>query len=350
VLPECWAHICARLTTLRRRAATAAQILLLAAILWFVWRAINWEKFSQAARGLEPDWPLIVVSAVIVFSTYLLLIATWRGLMHDWGTNVRFVTSMRIWFVSVLGRYVPGRIWSAAAVALMAKRAGASPLVATGAALLLTLINTIVGACVLIAIGGPQLLRTATQMPDTAAYSWLPALAVLLSLGILLLLPTYIGPLARFASRIAKREFHPPPLALTSVLRSAVACAAAWILYGIAFWIFCIGLFGGIGGSPIDYVKVYTGSYLAGYVFIVAPGGVGAREGIMVLLLPLFTPLSAEQAALAAVSSRVWLTVLEVLPGAILMLFGLGMEPKVTAPGSAGEGVTQGGASHQKQP
>jgi glycosyltransferase 2 family protein len=72
-------------------------------------------------------------------------------------------------------------------------------------------------------------------------------------------------------------------------------------------------------GNASAYIAVYTGSYLAGYLALFAPGGVGVREAVLVLAMPRFQLASAADAAVIAITSRLWLTVLEIVPGVLLL-------------------------------
>jgi uncharacterized membrane protein YbhN (UPF0104 family) len=89
----------------------------------------------------------------------------------------------------------------------------------------------------------------------------------------------------------------------------------AWLLYGAAFQLFVVGLLGSPAGGYAEYLAAYTISYILGYVFIFAPAGIGVREGAIVTVLTYAGLTTAPEAALVAITSRVWLTLLEVVPG-----------------------------------
>jgi hypothetical protein len=93
-----------------------------------------------------------------------------------------------------------------------------------------------------------------------------------------------------------------------------------------------MGLFRDIPGGPVDYIEVYTGSYLAGYVAVFSPSGIAVREPVLQLLL-VNMQLAADngQALVAAWYSRVWLTVLEILPGVVLMLLRPDVSKEIAA-------------------
>jgi hypothetical protein len=100
-----------------------------------------------------------------------------------------------------------------------------------------------------------------------------------------------------------------------AVVYALLGNLAAWLLYGAAFQIFMVGLLGGGAGGYADYLAAYTISYLVGYLALFAPAGIGVREGAMVTVLAYAGLATRPEAALVALASRVWLTLLEVVPG-----------------------------------
>jgi hypothetical protein len=64
---------------------------------------------------------------------------------------------------------------------------------------------------------------------------------------------------------------------------------------------------------------VYTGGYILGLLTPIAPAGVGVREGVIMEGLPLFGVTSHADALILALTSRLWLTILEVVPGLIAL-------------------------------
>ena len=131
-----------------------------------------------------------------------------------------------------------------------------------------------------------------------------------------------LGPIARLIGRVTGRQFHLPELSALSIFRTAAASAGAFTSYGIAFWVFCMGVFGAAAGSPLDYIKIYSASYLVGYVMILAPRGIVVREVTLQLLMVHYGLLDKDLAIVAAWTSRIWLTIPDILPGLLLVLFG----------------------------
>jgi uncharacterized membrane protein YbhN (UPF0104 family) len=81
-------------------------------------------------------------------------------------------------------------------------------------------------------------------------------------------------------------------------------------------------------------IAIYTASYLTG-LLNPAPAGVGAAEGMMVLLAPQLGVATTAEAAVLAVVVRLWRTVLEIAPGLVALAFG---ERPVRAPDQESRG------------
>lgn len=295
-------------TTLRLGAAAAVVV--------FVVRAIgtNWAEIRDSFVSLRPDWfGLLLASACIVIG-YAALIASWRLLLRRWSSPLPVLDATRIWFVSSLGKYVPGKVWAIGAMAVLAREAGASPVAATGSSIIMQLVNIAAGFAV-VALAGAGDVLVGNPLLQVAAWGTLLATAVGLAFG---------PPLLRWAVRTAARILHQPPVALPVISRGTLlivfaANVTAWVAYGIGFGIFWRALLGHGGGISAAALAVYTASYLIGFLAIFAPGGIGVREAALAGLLISLRLATPADAALLAAASRVWLTVVEVLPGLVFL-------------------------------
>ena len=126
--------------------------------------------------------------------------------------------------------------------------------------------------------------------------------------------------LAGLAARVVGRDvaLQPPP---KWALGLAIAGnMLSWALYGFAFAWFARGVLGVAAGATWEYIAVFTASYVIGYIILIAPGGLGPREAVMYQLLTSMSLATPAEAALLTVASRVWLTILEIVPGLLFML------------------------------
>ena len=94
-----------------------------------------------------------------------------------------------------------------------------------------------------------------------------------------------------------------------AVAFGVVANLVAWVGYGVALWLLARGLLPGGGLGLVPAIAVFTASYLAGFLALIAPGGLGVREGLFILMLQ--GPLGIGAATALALASRVLLTITE---------------------------------------
>jgi len=76
---------------------------------------------------------------------------------------------------------------------------------------------------------------------------------------------------------------------------------------------------GSATGSLAQYTAAYAVSYIIGYLVFLIPGGVGPREFALIAALTSMGLANPKEAAVIAVTSRLWLTVLEILPGLLYL-------------------------------
>ena len=93
------------------------------------------------------------------------------------------------------------------------------------------------------------------------------------------------------------------------------------MLYGVAFQILVSATFDVNAGATRSYIAAFTASYIVGYLAFFTVGGLGTRELLLAGLLTEFGIATAATATVIVLVSRVWLTVLELLPGLILLAF-----------------------------
>lgn len=299
----------------RRRLWTVVQAVLLVATLAWVGRALarQWDDVRAVAIATELRWAWIALASVMVLCTYAILIQSWRVLLSGWGGRLTYWTAVRIWTIANLGRYIPGKVWSVGALGVLAKQEGVSGVAAAGAAILGTLLNIGAGFGVL-AFSGARVLGVFEP--------WLKSASMVIGAAFVvgtLALPRLLPPLLQ---RIARwRGMEPPASALPAgTLWLAVAInAVSWLCYGMAFAAFTRGVAPHAPVNPATFIAVWTASYLMGYLVLFAPAGIGVRDGLMTGGLIALSVAGAAEATWITMTSRIWLTVCEVLPGLLAL-------------------------------
>ncbi len=284
--------------------------LLAAAVVVIVGRSMWRDLLALRSHPLTrpPRWRLVILSGAVFLSGHAVLVQTWRSMLGCWDAHLRFLQAARVWSVSNLARYLPGKIWNIGAMGAMSRELGVSPVAASGSAILSTFVNLLAGFVVAV-ISGRALLEQTSQGRSAIAM-----LVVALAALALLLAPLVMPRIAPLLGRLVRRPVQ-ASLPARAVVYAMIGNVIAWLLYGAAFQLFVQGLLGPTTGGYAEYLAAYTISYLVGYLALFAPAGIGFREGAMVTVLTYAGLATSPQAALVALTSRVWLTLLEVVPG-----------------------------------
>jgi hypothetical protein len=292
----------------RRILRTVLQLALLLFLGGYLY--VNWGDYEQVFRQARPHWGPLLASCFIVGVAYVALIQTWRQTVEAWGERLSFSSAARIWFISNLGKYIPGKVWAIAAMGTLAQEQGISPTASMGSSVVVQLVNLVTGFAVFLVAGA-----NAVDVPAAAAAGVL-ALALALVLA-----PTLLPRAVALVNRVSGHQLAVPHLPPRAIWWAAAGTTLAWVLYGVAFEFFAVGMSAGtVAGSLGDWTALFVGPYLIGFIAVFAPGGIGMREVAMAEALQRSGLAVGALAALLVVASRVWLTILEIIPGVLLLM------------------------------
>lgn len=223
------------------------------------------------------------------------------------GPRLGAFEAVRLFMIANLGRYLPGKVWQIAGLAVLARGRGVPAATATGAAVLgqgIALVAaTLVGLGAL--LGGP---------PEVRRYGLVVATVLGLAVAVGLV-PAVFRRVAAAWFRLARQE---PPVGLGSLhaVRWLVLFVLNWVLYAFSFWVLAASF--GHAADLVPIASAFAAAYVLGYLMLFAPAGVGVREGFLVLFL---TPwLGGAAAAVLAVVARIWSTLVELVPAAAFWL------------------------------
>ena len=277
-------------------------ILLLSAAIWLL--IANGNKWLQQIEDFEwqPDWFSLVASALILWISYLFNPVGWVWLSHHAGCKVNTKDLTSAWFISQLGRYVPGKIWLFAGRVGFLKSHGLSTFRATSVPFLEVLFTV---AAAGLAATIPIILTENLSFADSGLRT------VILAAGGCVLVIPLLTPIQRW---LYKLKYGSIPETLT--LPGATGTLKLLLLYSGLWWLRGLTLFlwlKGFGIQSIDFWICCAAaplSWLAGYIVFLVPGGIGIREATAVALL---APSEATGPVLAVIAGqRVLLSIAEV--------------------------------------
>jgi glycosyltransferase 2 family protein len=164
--------------------------------------------------------------------------------------------------------------------------------------------------------------------PEVPGLEWNPLLTGLLLLGVCLA-PLLPGVFNLVVGRLAERfqhmeDFRVPRLGVATLILGLAAAAVAWGILGVSAWALWRGVLPEAPALTVDTWARFNAavalSFVAGFLVLVTPSGVGVREYFLLHLLA-FT--GAEPlVAVAVLLLRVVWTAAEVVAGAICLALG----------------------------
>lgn len=267
-------------------------LLLLAMVAAFGWALSG--RWSEIVDRLGDQEPLVLLgSLALALAGVWMSFELWRGTLATLGSPVARRPAARLFFISQLGKYVPGSVWPVVAQMRMGRELGI-PRQRMGLAFLLTLgLSVLVGLLVgLVAL--PALLRAEGR----GILVGLLVLPVLLSL----LVPAVLNGLLSRGLRLLRRPPLPAPLSGRNIVRAVLWSLSFWVVFGGHVWLLAVGL----GADPLRALPVAIGGFAVAFsigpLLVVLPAGAGVREAVVVVLLA--SLLTTPEATAVALTSR----------------------------------------------
>jgi hypothetical protein len=301
----------------RRLASYALLALVLGLVTAYVVK--NWSAVAEVQLA-QPEH--LVVGSVIGLLGLLAFVRVAQMLISAHGFDVRYPAAVGLLFIPMLGKYIPGKVWSVLAAFWVYSRVGIPKPVAA----------TCTGMAIILSYVSALLVATMSGAVDASvAGFWLP---MLLAAALLACIhPAVFYPLINWGLRVLGRDEIDSTLSFPALLRLLVLDTVGWGLYGAGFFFVVGSVTGGATPSLVHLMGLFALAQALGFAAIFAPSGIGVREGVFVIGL---APVVGEGAAIVIAGlCRVWQTLLELVLTAIGW-WGLARDGAThpTAPGS----------------
>lgn len=261
----------------RRRTIRSA---LLAAFIFtaLIFAAIGiWGQRGGLAQGLHRMSVLILVLALLcgaISVTCTLLL--WRTILRGFGAYFDIAESAQVYFISQLGKYIPGSIWPVIAQMELARRHKVERATMLTGGVLAVVLNAVVGgvlACLLLPFASPDALKV---------YWWLMMCVPVLIIG---MHPKIVFTCMNWLLARLKRRLLVEQLSIRTELKAGAWGLLSWIFLGASVYVFVAGL--GVTGIHAFAASIAAAclAVSVGILLIPLPAGVGVREVAFVVCL-----------------------------------------------------------------
>jgi hypothetical protein len=309
----------------RRRLLLVVNPLIALAILVgvarYFWKILSNSQFDL--RSLSVRWELLAPAGLLYLLAHCCWATFWVRLLHYEGVRVSWFAGVRAYFVSQLGKYFPVKGWVIVMrIHTLRHDAHAHAIPVAVTAVYETLCSMAAGALI-----GVLMLPYLGVLPVEVSGKTTLLVAVAA-------LPVGLGVLNKVAVRVVSKRRSPAARALPApsvflLAQGLVHGACGHALLGVSLGLVVLAVVPAAPGLATTYpadLGANAISYVAGFLVVVAPGGLGAREFVLATALTprLTATTGADAAALAVVIALllrlVW-TAAEVLLAVVLYFF-----------------------------
>lgn len=270
----------------------------------FLGRVLLRSTHDLAALSWQPS-PVALLASLGLLSLCLACAPLmWRQLLRDFHHRVGYRDAFAIHYVAALAKYLPGSVWGVVGMAHYARRLDLPARTTVYATLMEHAVVS----------GGSVLVFAASLWlwPRTELRYQLGAATVWLIGGLVVLSPLP----SRMVSFIGQRWLRltiTPRFTRRGLLLALLYYFASVPLFAGGYYFLLQSFYPTPFRSVLIFTGLYAVSWLAGFVAIFAPGGLGVRDGVQAYLLSWFVPPAV--AVTIALVQRVWLTVGDLLSG-----------------------------------
>jgi glycosyltransferase 2 family protein len=262
--------------------------------------ASQWSGFSEALGNMHP-MP-VLASGVLVLAAMLASMLAWRVLLADLGSPLPLPVAARVFFVSQLGKYVPGKVWMFVAQVELGREHNVPARRSAVVGMLTLMLTVATGLIVPLAI--LPFLDVAAFARFWWAFLFVPVLLVLLH-------PKLLNPLIRLAFKLIRKQPPEEPLTFGGIARSVFWMLVCWGFYGLHLWVLIRDL-GATEAKAVPLaIAAFALSWTIGFLVLITPAGAGAREAALVVVLG--QVMVQPVALLAALVSRALLTIADLV-------------------------------------
>lgn len=289
------------------KAIKATKVLLTAIIASFLIRSIiqNLDKINLKEMTL--NWTYLILATAPFIAHLFIYSALWRIILKIVKADLPIKDANLIYSVSNLGRYVPGRVTLFITRVAMCGEKGI-PKHRSVLSIILEQGLALAGAALIFSVSLLFLEDTTLNLAGIAGL-------------VLLLIPVFpelLLIITRMGFKLLKIKEKGVELGYKNFIWLLIAYSLTWVIQGIGFYL----IISGLGETSLALLPVSIGIFaitaVITFIAAITPGGVGVREGLIILLLsPYVTPTVA---AASAIISRLELVLAELLFAAISKL------------------------------
>ena len=269
----------------------------------------NWDEFSEKIMNVNIG--VFVFSMLFYFVYKITLASLWHYITKINGCSIKYEKAVTSYLYSILGKYIPGKVFMLAARLTYYKEEDA-PLAKVTVCFFIENVCTLLGAAMLFIV---SLFFFPNDLLEQ--YKWVTV--VLIAAFFVVIHPKVINFFLRILGKLFKKDLQ-IPMKYSQMLKVVLLFVGNWLIVGFGFYILTKSIYPAVGLNELLFCAGIWGvSAIMGILAIFAPSGLGVREGIIMAGLMLIMPEG--DAAVVSVVSRLWQTIPELVLVALAFVY-----------------------------
>ena len=299
------------------RVLVALSIILLIGFFYSLEVRKNWASLQNFKLIINIYY--LIISLFFYLLSYLLETFIWKVCInkHLGRHELNFFQSIAVVNASGLFKYLPGRIWTYTAQLSWLKKYSISKSI-----ILYVNLICILGSLIVSLYLGLIYLALYTNLTGTKVIVLLAVALILFNVVYITWNSLLMNKLIALAGRLLKKEIQPIRDSKSLIVLIQFIYLFSWGLMGFGGYFLAKGIGLDIpSGSMFAILASMSLSWFVGYFAIISPGGLGIREGTMLLMLN--NIVNIQTALIFPVLSRIMYLVAEALLGLTALSLGI---------------------------
>jgi uncharacterized membrane protein YbhN (UPF0104 family) len=290
-----------------------ASFTIIAVIFFFLglYIYVNWAQIRDYEWNV--NYQMLLLSLALLCVPFFMMAIGWYLILWCLHSSVNAIECVKIYTLSQLARYIPGKIFMFVGRVMMAERLGVKKSISALSVFFEAIIST-AGAFFATLI--LYLFTSKVQIAWLNPY-WI---GFLIAAGLMAMNPKLLNTVLHKIYQLRyKNDFGFPSIEFRyyKIILLCLYYIIIWVLMAASFYLLIISFSESLTGVKafFDITCVFLISWIIGFLSILTPGGLGVREGVMTIGLGKFLPL--QFVSIMVIVSRIWLTIGELLVVAI---------------------------------
>ena len=299
------------------RTVAVTLILILIAGFYTLELKRNWAALQNFKLVINTYYLVIALSLCILSSlleTYIWEITINRYLVQR---QLSFPRSIAIVNGSSLLKYLPGRIWMYTAQLSLLKKYDISK-----SKILYVNLICIIGSITVSLYFGFIYLGLYTDLINHNLFIFSMLILILFNILYVKFNDKLMNIMIALVNKYFNKNIQPMPSSTSMLINIQVMYVFSWLLAAVAGYYLVKGI--GLTTSSMTIFSLLASmslSWVAGYLAVVTPGGLGVREGVMLLMLN--HVVDVQTVLLFPIVSRILLLLAEAFLGLLALLIGI---------------------------